>query len=73
MVVHQAVRMAKPMITRDDVLQNLQEEVAVFVTVGDGEAGVPSRGAMGEGDVEGKVQWSGRGGSIASPTFYFKI
>jgi len=60
-------------IARDDVLESLQEEVAVFVTVGDGEAGVPSRGAMGEGSWECHALWSGHSGSITSPIFYFKI
>jgi hypothetical protein len=72
MVVHQAVRMAKPMIARDDVLQSLQEEVAALGIVVDGEAGVPARGDMVESAWECQAQGSGQGGSITSLTLYFK-
>jgi hypothetical protein len=47
----------------DDGLQRSQEEGAVGVIGGDGEAGVPSRGAMGEGSWECHALWSGHGGN----------
>jgi hypothetical protein len=57
----------------EDVLKYLKEEVAVVVIVVDGEAGVPSRGDMGESAWQLHAQWPGHGGRRASLIFYFKI
>jgi hypothetical protein len=72
MVVHQAVCMAELMIARDHALPRLQEEVAVFGILGDGEARVPARGDMVEGAWECHAQGSGHGRSRTSLILYFK-
>jgi hypothetical protein len=72
MAVHQAVGMAKPIIARDDVLQSLQEAVAVFGIMLHGEAGVPARGDTGERARECHAQGSGHGRRSTSPSLSFK-
>jgi hypothetical protein len=72
MAVHQAVGMAKPIIARDDVLQSLQEAVAVFGIMLHGEAGVPARGDMRERAWECHAQGSGHDGRRTSSSLSFK-
>jgi hypothetical protein len=72
MAVHQAVGMAKPVIARDDVLQSLQEAVAVFGIMLHGEAGVSARGDRGERAWECHAQGSGHGRRSTSLSLTFK-